>query len=99
VQCMMVPVCENLQGCPINRTTYMQGRQQHRVAASWAISTHPMHHLTACVQVKPQYLDGILEALRPHLLPSHLVISIAAGVKVASLEASLPEGTRLVRAP
>jgi len=42
-------------------------------------------------QVKPQYLDSILEALKPHLAPRHLVISIAAGVRIASLEANLPE--------
>lgn len=48
-------------------------------------------------QVKPQYLDGILEALRPHVTSQHLIISIAAGVRIASLEANLPEGTRVVR--
>ncbi len=41
--------------------------------------------------MKPQYLDSILEALKPHLAPRHLVISIAAGVRIASLEANLPE--------
>ncbi len=50
------------------------------------------------LQVKPQYLDTILEALKPHILPSHLVISIAAGIRVASLEAALPEGTRVASA-
>ena len=48
------------------------------------------------LQVKPQYLDGVLEALRPYILPNHLVISIAAGIKVSGLEAALPEGTRVV---
>jgi hypothetical protein len=48
-------------------------------------------------QVKPQYLDGVLEALQPHITPGHLIISIAAGVRLASLEANLPEGTRVVR--
>ncbi|KAL3153922.1 hypothetical protein ABBQ32_013485 [Trebouxia sp. C0010 RCD-2024] len=47
--------------------------------------------------VKPQYLDSILDALKPHILPSHLIISIAAGIRVASLEAALPEGTRVMR--
>ena len=46
--------------------------------------------------MKPQYLDSILDALKPHILPSHLIISIAAGIRVASLEAALPEGTRVV---
>ena len=48
------------------------------------------------MQVKPQYLDNILEALKPHILSSHLIISIAAGIRVSSLEAALPEGTRVV---
>lgn len=48
------------------------------------------------LQVKPQYLDGVLEALKPHVTPSHLIVSIAAGVKLASLESALPEGTRVV---
>ena len=48
------------------------------------------------MQVKPQYFDTILEALKPHILPSHLIISIAAGIRLANLEAALPEGTRIV---
>ncbi|CAL8466920.1 g6456 [Coccomyxa elongata] len=47
--------------------------------------------------VKPQYLDGVLEALAPHITPRHLVVSIAAGVRLASLEGRLPEGTRVIR--
>lgn len=42
-------------------------------------------------------MDGVLEALRPHVTRNHLIISIAAGVRLASLEANLPEGTRVVR--
>jgi pyrroline-5-carboxylate reductase len=55
--------------------------------------------LTAIIwlQVKPQYLDGVLEALKPHVTPDHLVISICAGVRIASLERSLPQGARVVR--
>ena len=56
----------------------------------------PSAAATPLLQVKPQYLDGVLEALRPHVLPNHLVISIAAGIKVSGLEAALPEGTRVV---
>lgn len=51
------------------------------------------------IQVKPQYLDGVLEALQPHVTPNHLIVSIAAGVRLASLEAALPEGSRVVRQP
>lgn len=47
--------------------------------------------------VKPVYMRGILAALAPHLEPRHLVVSIAAGLKLDGLEAALPDGTRVVR--
>jgi hypothetical protein len=47
------------------------------------------------VQVKPHYLDPVMEALKPHIHHQHLIISIVAGVKLAWLENSLP-GARLV---
>ena len=46
--------------------------------------------------MKPQYLDTILEALHEHVTEDHLVVSIAAGVKLGSLEAALPERTHVV---
>ena len=48
------------------------------------------------MQVKPVYVDPILEALKQHVTPEHLIISIVAGVKLAALESSLPEGSRVV---
>jgi hypothetical protein len=47
--------------------------------------------------VKPVYMRGILAALAPHLEPRHLVVSIAAGLKLDGLEGALPDGTRVVR--
>lgn len=47
--------------------------------------------------VKPQALPPVLEALRPHVQPRHLVVSIAAGVTLHTLEAALGPGTRAVR--
>lgn len=47
--------------------------------------------------VKPVYMKGILAALAPHLEERHLVVSIAAGLKLDMLEAALPEGARIVR--
>ena len=46
---------------------------------------------------KPQYLDRVLESLNPHVTERHLIVSIAAGVRIASLEANLPPGSRVVR--
>jgi pyrroline-5-carboxylate reductase len=47
--------------------------------------------------VKPQVMDPILDALAPVLQPHHLVISIAAGIKISSLESKLGQGVRIVR--
>ena len=47
--------------------------------------------------VKPQQIAGVLADLRSHAGRDHLVISIAAGVPLATLAAGLGEGPRLVR--
>ncbi|KAL6773764.1 hypothetical protein ACKKBG_A22395 [Auxenochlorella protothecoides x Auxenochlorella symbiontica] len=47
--------------------------------------------------VKPQGLPEVLAALAPHVGPQHLVVSIAAGVRLATLEAGLGAGVRVAR--
>jgi len=47
--------------------------------------------------VKPQTLDSVLENLKPYINADKLIISIAAGVPLATYENALPEGTRVVR--
>ena len=47
--------------------------------------------------VKPHFIDTVLEEVRDALGANHLVVSIAAGVTIASIEAAVPEGTRVVR--
>lgn len=47
--------------------------------------------------VKPDQAETVLKELREHLTEKHLLISIAAGLPLARLEAALPEGTRIVR--
>ncbi len=49
------------------------------------------------VAVKPQNVPEVLEELGRSALHRPLVISIAAGVPIAVLEAALPEGTPVVR--
>lgn len=49
------------------------------------------------LSVKPQIIDRICEQIAPALEPRHVVVSVAAGVPVRVLEASLPSGTRIVR--
>jgi pyrroline-5-carboxylate reductase len=47
--------------------------------------------------VKPAQVAGVLAEIRDHFTPDHLLISIAAGVTLASLERALGNGARVVR--
>lgn len=47
--------------------------------------------------VKPQVIDKVLSAISPDVTKDKLVISVAAGVPIAVIEARLPAGTRVVR--
>ncbi len=49
------------------------------------------------LSVKPQILPQVCDEIVPFLKPRALIISIAAGVPVAAIEAHLPKGTRVVR--
>jgi pyrroline-5-carboxylate reductase len=48
--------------------------------------------------VKPQVVDRVLDQMSTGFAPGTLLISIAAGVPIRSLEARLPEHVRVVRA-
>ncbi|WP_081788561.1 pyrroline-5-carboxylate reductase [Candidatus Blastococcus massiliensis] len=48
--------------------------------------------------VKPQDADAVLGSLAPSVDPGHLVVSVAAGVTTARIEAALPAGVPVVRA-
>lgn len=47
--------------------------------------------------VKPQQLDDLLAQLAPHVGPGQTVISVAAGVRTATIEEALAEGVPVVR--
>ncbi len=49
------------------------------------------------VAVKPDQVADLLRELSPHLTAKHLIISIAAGVTLAKMEALLPAGARAIR--
>ena len=50
------------------------------------------------LSVKPQILDKVLREVGDQLKPGTLVISIAAGVDTETIEATVPDGVRVVRA-
>jgi pyrroline-5-carboxylate reductase len=52
---------------------------------------------TLILAVKPQDIDILLAELAPVLTPRHLVVSVAAGVTTAHIEAGLPSGVAVVR--
>src|SRR5213594_1422762 len=47
--------------------------------------------------VKPDQVGDVLTEIRPHFTENHVLISIAAGVPLAKMEAALPAGARVVR--
>jgi pyrroline-5-carboxylate reductase len=52
---------------------------------------------TVILVVKPQDMADLLDEIRDFLKPDTLVISLAAGVDTASIEARLPDGIAVVR--
>jgi pyrroline-5-carboxylate reductase len=52
---------------------------------------------TLVLAVKPAQVEGVLKEIRAHFTPDHVLISIAAGVTLARLEAALPAGARVIR--
>ncbi len=47
--------------------------------------------------VKPRDVSDALVQIGPLITPDHLIISIAAGVRIETMAAALPKGTRIVR--
>jgi pyrroline-5-carboxylate reductase len=50
------------------------------------------------LSVKPQDTDGVLTEIAPVVTDGHTLLSVAAGVTTAKIEAHLPPGSRVVRA-
>lgn len=47
--------------------------------------------------VKPHLVADVLDAMADHLGPATVVVSVAAGITTAAMEAALPDGSRVVR--
>jgi len=52
---------------------------------------------TLVLVVKPQDMPDLLDEIAPAVRPGQLVVSLAAGITTASIEARLPEGVAVVR--
>jgi pyrroline-5-carboxylate reductase len=66
------------------------------------VTTHNREVVQRCgvvvLSVKPQIMDKVLREVGDLIKPEALVISIAAGVDTETIEESLPDGARVVRA-
>ncbi|XP_048466835.1 pyrroline-5-carboxylate reductase 3 [Rhincodon typus] len=49
------------------------------------------------LSVKPSQLPGVLKEISPFVTPAHLIVSVAAGVTIETLEKLLPVGTKVLR--
>ena len=67
------------------------GVQTLDVAGAAAVAT------TMVLAVKPQDIDALLAELAASITPEHLVVSVAAGIPTARIEAALPAGVAVVR--
>jgi pyrroline-5-carboxylate reductase len=52
---------------------------------------------TILLAVKPQDIDTLLAEMNPYMSGYHVVVSVAAGIPTARIEAALPPGTAVVR--
>jgi pyrroline-5-carboxylate reductase len=86
------------------RASDVRKERLSELEAEYGIKTHvDNHELTKwanllVIAVKPQVIDRLLDQIATSLVPGTLVVSIAAGVPLRSLEARLPDTVRLMRA-
>lgn len=71
--------------------------QKHGITVSASNTTAVAGADIVVLAVKPQVLPGVLDGLRDSIAPAALVISVAAGVTTATIEAHLAPETRVVR--
>lgn len=74
-----------------------QLRKQHGIKTT--LDNHALIRQSAILvlAVKPQVVDKVLAAVGNEVKSETLVVSIAAGVSIAAIEARLPPGARVVR--
>jgi pyrroline-5-carboxylate reductase len=52
---------------------------------------------TVLLAIKPDQVKPVLEGIKEMITPSHLIVSIAAGVPIRTIESALSSGCRVVR--
>jgi pyrroline-5-carboxylate reductase len=85
------------------RASDVRGERLDQLAKEFGIEVTLDNHMLVrrssilVLAVKPQVVDKVLASVGGEVDADTLVVSIAAGVPLASLEARLPPGTRVVR--
>ena len=75
-----------------------QLKRRYRIHTSGSNGEAVASAAIVILAVKPQIIDEVLAELRGRIGRKQLVVSIAAGVKLARIEGALGAGTRVVRA-
>ena len=77
--------------------------RRDQIAKDLGVTTVPdnkgvaMEAKVIVLAVKPNIVALVLDELKNLLTPEHLIISIAAGVKISFIESHLNEGVRVIR--
>lgn len=87
---------EDIRVCDARRDRLTEVNERHGVASATLAQAATADLLL--IAVKPQDVPGVLAELHDHVDKHTLVLSIAAGVTLATLQAGLPDGTPVVRA-
>jgi len=88
---------ENILASDVQRERLAQLSHQHGIRVTMDNHVLLKESSVIVLSVKPQVVDKVLTAIGPDVRKDQLIISIAAGVPIAALEARLPPGTRVVR--
>ena len=83
--------------CEIDETRREYLKETYGVSVTAELPKATAKADTVMLCVKPQQFPDLLQALRPLLTPDCLVISIAAGVLIDTIEQALNDGVRVVR--
>jgi pyrroline-5-carboxylate reductase len=75
-----------------------QALEAKGIALHAEVASLPEPPAVLVVAVKPQVMDEVLPRLAPLVGPQTVVVSIAAGRRIAGLAVHLPEGSAIVRA-
>ena len=78
-----------------DRLDYMQGKFGVQATLSNVSLLNELRIIV--LSVKPQVMDTVLEEIKPHIGPEHLIVSVAAGYPVSRIEELIGSDKRVVR--